>query len=129
MRRRQMVAAFDVDAPCLVATPFDSDMERLPRPEDRSMSVCWIVERIDREQEKDADEKEAARLLECKKSDDLYGTPDLEVDHENSYKTKTTETQHDIYKSGGTVQDDTRHRRYEELEKGQSIASLPSRTR
>jgi hypothetical protein len=72
MRRRQMVAAFDVDEACLVATPFDSDMKRLPHPEDKGMSVCWIVERMDREEEKECVEIEAARVLECDESDDLY---------------------------------------------------------
>lgn len=39
----QRVSVFDVDGPCITATPFDSDIdsdiERLPHPEDRSMSI------------------------------------------------------------------------------------------
>jgi hypothetical protein len=37
-------SAFDVDGPCLVATPFDSEMEKLPRPSSRTMSCAWVVE-------------------------------------------------------------------------------------
>ncbi|KAK3361771.1 hypothetical protein B0T24DRAFT_724253 [Lasiosphaeria ovina] len=45
-RARDLVAVFDVDGPCTVATPFDHDWEWLPRPELRSMSACWVVERV-----------------------------------------------------------------------------------
>jgi hypothetical protein len=38
------VAAFDVDRPCLVATPFDAEMEKLPRPSLRTMASAWVVE-------------------------------------------------------------------------------------
>lgn len=38
------VSAFDVDGPCLVATPFDAEIERLPRPSIRAMSSAWVVE-------------------------------------------------------------------------------------
>ncbi|KAK2001303.1 hypothetical protein LX36DRAFT_363224 [Colletotrichum falcatum] len=39
------VSAFDVDGPCLVATPFDASRERLPHTEERGMSAGWVVER------------------------------------------------------------------------------------
>jgi hypothetical protein len=38
------VSAFDVDGPCLIATPFDSEMEKLPRPSLRTMSCAWVVQ-------------------------------------------------------------------------------------
>ncbi len=43
---RDLVAAFDVDGPCLVAVPLCGDWEMLPRPSLRSKSVCWVVERV-----------------------------------------------------------------------------------
>lgn len=38
------VSAFHVDGPCLVATFFYAEMERLPRPSIRAMSSAWVVE-------------------------------------------------------------------------------------
>lgn len=46
-RVAERVAAFDVDGPCVVATPFDSNWEMLPRPDVRSMSACWVVEPVE----------------------------------------------------------------------------------
>ncbi|KAL8294968.1 hypothetical protein RB597_008376 [Gaeumannomyces tritici] len=43
---RRLVSAFDVDGPCVVATPYDASMEVLPRPPVRSMSTCWVVEEL-----------------------------------------------------------------------------------
>jgi hypothetical protein len=37
-------AFFDVDEPCLVLTPFNTNLEVLPRPETRSMSISWVVQ-------------------------------------------------------------------------------------
>ncbi|KAF4951697.1 hypothetical protein FSARC_12848 [Fusarium sarcochroum] len=45
-RTRKLVSVFDVDEPCVVAIPFESDMEVLPRSELRSLSVCWVVEHV-----------------------------------------------------------------------------------
>jgi hypothetical protein len=45
-RARGLVSAFDVDGPCLVAIPHNCDWEMLPRPELRSMSICWVVEPV-----------------------------------------------------------------------------------
>ena len=45
-REHNLVSVFDVDGPCVVATPFNSMWERLPRPELRSMSVCWVIEPV-----------------------------------------------------------------------------------
>lgn len=45
-RVRQLTSTFNVDGPCVVATPFNSDWEVLPRPDLRSMSVCWVVETV-----------------------------------------------------------------------------------
>ncbi|KAI4712829.1 hypothetical protein J4E89_001804 [Alternaria sp. Ai002NY15] len=44
LRERTLLAAFDVDGPCLVATPYDPEREVLPRPKLRSTSTCWVVE-------------------------------------------------------------------------------------
>jgi hypothetical protein len=41
MRNRR--AFFDLDEPSLVVTPFNTNMELLPRPETRAMSVSWVV--------------------------------------------------------------------------------------
>jgi len=49
--RFRKVAVFDMDGPCLVATPFDSDKEWLPRPEDRSMDICWVIEHVGNDEE------------------------------------------------------------------------------
>lgn len=45
-RRKERVAAFDVDGPCIIATPFNHEWEVLPHPALRSMSVCWVVEPV-----------------------------------------------------------------------------------
>ena len=45
-RVRDLVSTFDVDGPCIVATPFNPDWETLPHPELRSMSVCWVLEPV-----------------------------------------------------------------------------------
>lgn len=41
--RRDRRAFFDVDEPSLVLTPFNTNMEVLPRPETRAMSASWVV--------------------------------------------------------------------------------------
>ncbi|KFA65056.1 hypothetical protein S40285_03092 [Stachybotrys chlorohalonatus IBT 40285] len=46
-RAERLVSVFDVDGPCTVATPYSSEWEFLPRPDLRSMDVCWVVERAD----------------------------------------------------------------------------------
>ncbi|KAL5325228.1 hypothetical protein ACEPPN_006352 [Leptodophora sp. 'Broadleaf-Isolate-01'] len=43
-RERDLVSVFDVDGPCLVAVPFNSEWECFPRSPLRSMSTCWVVE-------------------------------------------------------------------------------------
>jgi hypothetical protein len=43
-RARNLVSVFDVDSPCLVATPYNSAWEVLPHPKSRSLSVCWRIE-------------------------------------------------------------------------------------
>lgn len=40
-----------MDGPCLVATPFDSDREWLPRHEDRSMDIFWVIEHVGDDEE------------------------------------------------------------------------------
>lgn len=49
-RRAQRVSVFDVDGPCTIAIPYDSDNERLPHSKDRSMSICWIVEPVNQKE-------------------------------------------------------------------------------
>ncbi|KLU88765.1 hypothetical protein MAPG_07749 [Magnaporthiopsis poae ATCC 64411] len=48
-RAQRLVSTFNVDGPCVVATPFSSAWEMLPHPEIRSMSTCWVVEEVDDE--------------------------------------------------------------------------------
>ena len=43
-RSKELVAVFDVDGPCLVSIPHCGEWEMLPRPEVRSMSICWVVD-------------------------------------------------------------------------------------
>ncbi|GAB7366289.1 hypothetical protein MBLNU230_g7846t1 [Neophaeotheca triangularis] len=50
MRRhdlRGLLAAFDVDGPTTIAIPLDEELERLPHPPERTMSVCWKVDQLD----------------------------------------------------------------------------------
>ncbi|KAH7191777.1 uncharacterized protein B0J16DRAFT_393790 [Fusarium flagelliforme] len=42
----KLFSVFDVQQPCTVATPFDSDIELLPRPDIRSLSMCWVVKKV-----------------------------------------------------------------------------------
>ncbi|KAI4909023.1 hypothetical protein J4E85_011675 [Alternaria conjuncta] len=44
IRQKTLMSTFDVDGPCLVATPYNSEWEILPHPRLRSASVCWVVE-------------------------------------------------------------------------------------
>ncbi|KAI1121077.1 hypothetical protein F5Y10DRAFT_272422 [Nemania abortiva] len=45
-RIKDLFSAFNVDGPCMVATPYNADWEMLPHPKLRSMSVCWVIEPI-----------------------------------------------------------------------------------
>lgn len=50
MRRhdlRGVLAAFDVDGPTTIAIPLDEELERLPHPPERTMSVCWTIDPLD----------------------------------------------------------------------------------
>lgn len=47
-RAQELVSVFDVDGPCVIATPFNAEWETLPHPALRSMSTCWVVEKLDR---------------------------------------------------------------------------------
>lgn len=42
-RHRERHAFFDLNEPASVLTPFNTNMEVLPRPETRAMSVSWVV--------------------------------------------------------------------------------------
>jgi hypothetical protein len=55
---RDLVSAFDVDGPCLVAIPRNADLEVLPRPALRSMSVCWVVEPVIRTKDRGGERRE-----------------------------------------------------------------------
>lgn len=39
------LAVFDIDGPTTIGIPYDSALEILPRSLERSMSVCWVIER------------------------------------------------------------------------------------
>ncbi|KAI1097648.1 hypothetical protein F4804DRAFT_156169 [Jackrogersella minutella] len=41
---RKRISTFDVEGPCLMATPWNQEWEKLPHADFRSMSVCWVVE-------------------------------------------------------------------------------------
>lgn len=43
-RVHRRMSAFDVDGPCLVATPVDATRERIPHSDERTLSCCWVVE-------------------------------------------------------------------------------------
>lgn len=70
-RRAQRVSVFDVDGPCTIATPFDSDNERLPHSKDRSMSICWIVEPVN---QKENEMQQKTDIANSPK----YGEPDMD---------------------------------------------------
>lgn len=44
LRVHRRVSAFDVDGPCIVATPLDAIRERIPHSEERTLSSCWVIE-------------------------------------------------------------------------------------
>ena len=44
-RVKNLASIFDVDGPCTVAVPFNGSWEILPRPRNRNMSICWVVEK------------------------------------------------------------------------------------
>ncbi|KAI9707978.1 MAG: hypothetical protein M1820_004397 [Bogoriella megaspora] len=50
-RVRDLVAAFDVDGPCTVVTPWNPNWEVLPRPDLRNMRACWVIEETGRRRE------------------------------------------------------------------------------
>jgi hypothetical protein len=79
-RRRQRVSAFDVDGPCLIATPFDSDLERLPHPEYRSMSLGWIIEPVDDNDVKEDEDLEADPSEEDRTEEDQLKRDQIEED-------------------------------------------------
>ncbi|KAK8080441.1 hypothetical protein PG997_008259 [Apiospora hydei] len=60
-REKELVAVFDFDGPCTVATPFNPDWEVLPRPSLRGMSVCWVMEPLEKLDSNDG-EAQAARV-------------------------------------------------------------------
>ncbi|KAH8649853.1 hypothetical protein BX600DRAFT_554323 [Xylariales sp. PMI_506] len=91
-RARNLASVFDVDAPCIVATPYNSAWEMLPHPSTRAMSVCWVVEQTRR-----SGDMVIADLDDWKKAED-----DLEQlrhqDHLASSELLDPSRQHDIYK-------------------------------
>lgn len=52
-------ATFDVDGPCEVVTPFDSELEILPRPNFRSTSQSWVIERVEDESVRSEEESKS----------------------------------------------------------------------
>ncbi|KAE9582101.1 hypothetical protein CGMCC3_g2182 [Colletotrichum fructicola] len=47
-RAQELLSIFDVDGPCVIATPFNAEWETLPHSALRSMSTCWVVEELNR---------------------------------------------------------------------------------
>lgn len=71
--RCRRVATFDVDRPCELVTPFDSELERLPRPDFRSMSQGWIVEHVKDEVVQDGREDSSSSFDESYKAHSAAG--------------------------------------------------------
>jgi hypothetical protein len=63
--KRELVSAFDIDGPCLLAVPYNGEWEMLPRPSIRSMSVCWVVERVSHEEKEDRRQDSSGEHLDC----------------------------------------------------------------
>ncbi|USP80389.1 hypothetical protein yc1106_07663 [Curvularia clavata] len=70
-RKETLFSTFDVDGPCMVATPYNAEWEILPRPKLRSTRVCWIVE------ERNCSEEATIGTSETEDtpSDTLFDTP------------------------------------------------------
>jgi hypothetical protein len=79
-RLRRKVAAFDVDGPCLVVVPYDSDMERLPRPVVRCQAMAWIVQPVPRQQHEDRSNVEETASPEVHQPMEHLGSPPPEED-------------------------------------------------
>jgi hypothetical protein len=76
LRERSLAAAFDVDGPCCVGTPFNPEWEILPRPELRSGRVCWVVEGSKRDGPKSSDVAKGKRKRE---DGDRFGDQGVEL--------------------------------------------------
>lgn len=64
-RVRDLVSVFDVDGPCMVATPYNGEWESLPHPPLRSMSTCWVVEKVNCDTDPAAEGSQVS-IEECK---------------------------------------------------------------
>jgi len=69
------MAVFVVDGPCTVATLFDSDIERLPRPAIRSLDLSWIVEPACQELGKETDGLGGDEVCDITEAEDVHGAP------------------------------------------------------
>lgn len=61
---RELVSAFDIDGPCLLAVPYNGEWEMLPRPSIRSMSICWVIERVSHKEKEDRREDSGGEHLD-----------------------------------------------------------------
>ncbi|KAL4895776.1 hypothetical protein BDV59DRAFT_144217 [Aspergillus ambiguus] len=61
---RDLVSAFDVDGPCLLAVPYNGEWEMLPRPGFRGMSICWVVEGVSHKDKEDRREDNSGGQLD-----------------------------------------------------------------
>ncbi|KAL3429996.1 hypothetical protein BDV09DRAFT_200058 [Aspergillus tetrazonus] len=58
--QRELVGAFDVNGPSLLAVPYSGDLEMLPRSEFRGMSICWVVEHVPHEGKEDCSQENSS---------------------------------------------------------------------
>ncbi|TGJ78242.1 hypothetical protein E0Z10_g10522 [Xylaria hypoxylon] len=63
-RINDLISTFNVSGPCIVSTPYNADWEMLPRPEFRSMSVCWVIEPVDSACSSPPPETETSKISE-----------------------------------------------------------------
>lgn len=94
--RSRRVAVFDVDGPCEIITPFDRDLEILPRPEQRSMSLCWIVENVEYE---DTDNEQPQH-----EGSELDGPTHEKSKHNNNVETRRISLQEASITTGHSTQ-------------------------
>ncbi|KAF4536858.1 uncharacterized protein LTHEOB_11865 [Lasiodiplodia theobromae] len=78
-----LVSAFDVDGPSLISTLYDGNWEVLPRPEIRSMSVCWVLESVHYRKASTEEQVTSVREMD---PEDAMKTSEMEEDTDCAYK-------------------------------------------
>jgi hypothetical protein len=95
-RSQNLVSAFDVEGPCLIATPYNADWEMLPRPELRSMSMCWVIDPLPIKARSEED-----KTLVKRWADNVWGrkskgkTPQGIMEEDNPEETKKRKREED----------------------------------